>query len=69
MRDIEDMRHGDLYDFQLWKFPKIAGGGKALTGLFSDSNNILLWQESEDINRKKLINFKILSDSNFTFPS
>ena len=54
MRDIEDMRVTCTI-FNFGKFPKISGGGKALTGLFSDSNNIFLWHESEDINKKKLI--------------
>ena len=35
-------------------------------GIFSDSNNIFLWHESEDINKKKLIS-KISVDSNFAF--
>ena len=37
-------------------------------GIFSDSNNIFLWYESEDINKKKLIS-KISVDFNFTFSS
>ena len=37
-------------------------------GIVSDSNNIFLWHESEDIHKKKLIS-KISVDSNFTFSS
>ena len=36
-----------------------------LKGIFSDFNNIFLWQKLEDINKKKLIS-KISVDSNFT---
>ena len=36
--------------------------------LVSDSNNIFLWHESEDVNKKKLIS-KISVDSDFTFSS
>ena len=28
--------------------------GRVLKGILSDSNNIILWQESEDINKKSL---------------
>ena len=37
-------------------------------GIYSDSNNIFLWHELEDINKKKLIS-KISVDSNFGFSS
>ena len=37
-------------------------------GIVSDSNNIFLWHESEDVNKKKLIS-KISINSNFTFSS
>ena len=35
-------------------------------GIVSDSNNIFLWHETEDINKKMIIS-KISVDSNFTF--
>ena len=53
MPDIEDMSVTCTI-FNFGNFPKIAGGGKALKGLFSDSNSIFLWHESEDINKKSL---------------
>ena len=37
-----------------------------LKGIFTDSNNIFLWHESDDINEKKLIS-KISFNSNFRF--
>ena len=46
----------ELFQFQLFK------------GMFSDTHNIFLWHELEDINEKKLI-FKISNDFNLTFSS
>ena len=40
-----------------------------IKGIFIDSNNIFLWYDSEDINRKKKRISKISVDSNFTFSS
>ena len=39
-----------------------------LKGIVSDSNNIFLWHESEDINKKMVIS-KISVDSNYMFSS
>ena len=39
-----------------------------IKGIVSDSNNIFLWYELKDINKKKMIS-KISVDSNFTFTS
>ena len=41
---------------------------ESVKGIFSDSNNIFLWYQSEDINKKKLIS-KISDDFNFLFSS
>ena len=41
---------------------------RCVKGIVSDSNNIFLWHESEDINKKKLIS-KISVDSSVTFSS
>ena len=53
---------------------ELGGGGDYIMGMdmvkgvFSDSNNIILWHKSEDTKQKKLIS-KISVDSNFTFSS
>ena len=63
-----------LYLKNNWFYPTsdwfylIASPIENIKGIFTDSNNIFLWHESEDINKKKLIS-KILVDSNFTFSS
>ena len=39
----------------LYMHPKKSpGGGSHIKGIFIDSNNILLWHESEDVNEKGL---------------
>ena len=41
----------------------------SLKGIVSDSNNIFLWHESEDIKKKGGVISTISADSNFTFTS
>ena len=51
-----------LHDYVHWR----CSVDYCVKGIFSDSNTIFLWHESEDISKKNLIS-KISVDSNFTF--